>query len=100
MREVFPDTWIAVALRSLTNADLIIITDVRFPNEVKQIQDLGGRVFKIKRPGVPVSDDASDSALDSFEGWDGYIENDGDLKALHDKIKDIGDKVINGTLWG
>lgn len=100
LREVYADTWIDAALRTKISADILIVTDVRFPNEVAKIQSLGGHVFKIKRPGVPVSDDASDSALDDFTGWNGIIDNDGDLKVLHGKIKDLGDKVINGTLWG
>jgi hypothetical protein len=97
LREVYADTWIDCALKNFPNADVIIITDVRFPNEVAKIQIMGGRVYKIIRPGEPMSDDASDSALDGFTTWDGYIENDGDLAALHLKADALAREILNAT---
>lgn len=94
LREVYADTWIDAALRNFPDAAVIIVTDVRFPNEVDKIHSLGGQVFKMIRPGEPMSDDASDSALDSYTGWDGLIMNNGDLGALHTKIEAIAQDII------
>lgn len=100
MREVYADTWIDNALLGSGSAELVIITDLRFENEAKKIHSLGGKIFKIIRPGVPVSDDASDSALDGFTRWDAILHNDGDMKAFHELVKSqVGEAIVNGTLW-
>lgn len=94
LREVYADTWIDAALKNFPQADVIIITDVRFPNECDKIHTLGGRVLKLVRPGEPMSDDASDSALDTYTGWDGFIANDSDLGALYIKIDELAQGIL------
>jgi len=100
MREVYADVWIDNALLGSGSAQLVIITDLRFANEAKKVHSLGGKIFKITRPDVPVSDDASDCALDGFTGWDGVLENNGDLKAFHELVSArVGEAVRDGSLW-
>lgn len=89
LREVYPDTWIDAALRNFPGAEIIIATDVRFRNEVDKIHQLGGRVYKIIRPSEPLFDDVSDSALETYTGWDGTIMNDGNLNDLYNKIQKL-----------
>jgi hypothetical protein len=67
-----------------------IITDVRFPNEVKAIKDKGGIVIKLTRD---ISNGAathiSETALDGYT-FDYIIDNsDGDINKLIEKVKDI-----------
>lgn len=64
----------------------VVIDDVRFPNEVAMIQRLGGRVIRIDRPGPDESTHASEIILDTFDGWDGVIVNDGTLGELEEKV--------------
>jgi hypothetical protein len=48
------DTWIASLENKLRNSeDDSVITDCRFPNEVKMIKDLGGKVLRVKRGEDP-----------------------------------------------
>jgi hypothetical protein len=48
------DMWVAsLEHRLLTSTDDIIITDCRFPNEIKAIRKAGGRVVRIKRGPEP-----------------------------------------------
>jgi hypothetical protein len=52
-----PDIWIKTAMRKATallndGAD-VVITDVRFQNEVEAVRDLGGVVGRVTRPGAP-----------------------------------------------
>jgi hypothetical protein len=48
------DIWIAsLEHRMLSSSDDIVITDVRFPNEIKAIKQAGGKVFRIKRGPEP-----------------------------------------------
>jgi hypothetical protein len=48
------DIWIASLENKLRKtADNVVITDVRFTNEIKSIKDAGGKVFRIKRGPDP-----------------------------------------------
>lgn len=63
-----------------------VITDVRFENEVKYVQNYGGKVLRIQAPireqNNRLTDEArkhiSETALDTvpYEFFDGYIHND------------------------
>lgn len=81
MREVWPDIWIhnwrkRVLFYEHTQADVVIlVSDVRFPNEVKAIQDLGGIVIRLTRNPVD-SKDESETALDNqLDSFDYIIDN-------------------------
>lgn len=100
MREVYSDVWIDNALYGTPNAQILIITDLRFANEASKVKSLNGVIFKIIRPDAPVSDDASDSALDDYTGWDRILENTGDLQAFHTIIAAVGEEAARGSLWG
>lgn len=56
-----------------------VITDVRFPNEAAAVREIGGKVFRIVRPGTgAVNSHVSDTGIANLE-VDGEIVNDGDL---------------------
>lgn len=70
-----------------------LIADLRFPNEVKAIKDRGGLVFRVKRTFVDTpSNHTSETALDSYTGWDETIMNLYGLEELYDIAKYIVDK--------
>lgn len=66
--------------------DKFIIPDVRFPNEAEAIQRMGGRVFRIEAPHRAANNNMtpearqhiSETALDGWQHFDGYIFNDPD----------------------
>lgn len=63
-----------------------IITDVRFPNELKAIKDRGGMVVRVTRPGYkPVNAHPSETALDD-QLFSYYINNNGDLEYLEKQV--------------
>jgi hypothetical protein len=67
MREIWPDVWIEnwkYSLNYLPNDALVIVPDVRFVNEVKAIQDMGGIVIRLTRNPVD-SKDETETALDA-----------------------------------
>lgn len=84
------DVWLRTNLAWLTHLsntmdiNKICITDVRFPNEVKFIQDHGGKVLRIiaerRVRNSPLSHEArqhiSETALNGYTGFDGFIWND------------------------
>lgn len=45
------DIWVAIAMRRAAEAPgNVVITDVRFPNEVAAIKAAGGRIWRVTRP--------------------------------------------------
>lgn len=65
-----------------------IITDVRFPNEVKAIEDRGGMIIRIERPGIELGTHASETALDDHV-FKHTIINDGTIEDLVQKVKHV-----------
>ena len=65
-RDEDPDYWVKQWKQHIELAedfDIVIAPDVRFENEVKAIQDLGGMVIRLTRNPID-SDDPCDTALD------------------------------------
>lgn len=100
-----PDVWVDAVMRqydelqSTPNPDMpgfsqivpVVITDVRFPNEAEAIIARGGQVWRIERPGHgPVNGHESETALDRWGHFYGWLYNDCDLDALRRMI----DKVV------
>jgi hypothetical protein len=65
--------------------DLLVVTDVRFPNEAKRIKHLGGEVWEIIRPGVSAGIHASEHPLPR-DLVDVTIVNDGTILDLQDEV--------------
>ena len=87
-----------------------IITDVRFPNEAQAILDKGGILIRVNRKLVVGGDDygytkvsvnqaekdgiikpqhESEIALDSYDKFHYVIDNDGTIKELIEKVREI-----------
>jgi hypothetical protein len=94
-REFDPYVWINALLRG-SNADVLILKDARFPNEVKAIKDNGGYVFKVERPGVEGLPSVSDNALNDYTEWDEVVVNSAGLWELNLKAQYLGDKYCKG----
>ena len=89
-RNVLGDNvWVDAVMRDLPQRP-VVFTDVRFPNEAKAIQDAGGAVVRITRPGFTPGPDAhiSETALDNFR-FDYHVSNSGTLDDLHSAIRGI-----------
>ncbi len=74
----------------------IVISDIRFQNELDTIRQLGGRVFHVQRKNntrlissgvISVDDHASEHQ--PLVGFQGVIENDSTIPALHEKVASI-----------
>ena len=112
---IHPDIWVNALMSGYkkvmrTNAnkqpDLFnypnwIITDVRFPNEIKAIKDRGGIVIRVNRPlerlgnsklpklkHTSVTKHPSETALDDYD-FDHIIENNGSIEDLITKLTNI-----------
>ena len=91
MRDIYEDVWTDIAINNAVKLELAVITDVRFPNEVKLIKEKGGMVWKVIRPGhngTQFDKDISETALDSMpdDVFDAIFVNDGSLRELCCKV--------------
>lgn len=105
-RDVFHnDIWV-ISLINRSKGKNIVVTDVRFKNEIKYIQDNGGLVIRVKRGQDPdwfekvastnyLSDDIIDSLPHRSE-WDWVgcdfdytITNDGTLQELRKNVENV-----------
>lgn len=93
-REVInKDLWIKVAHAQITSlrsrGHPVVIDDMRFPNELALIKQLGGQTVRIIRPGADytgMTKHSSEMALSS-EVLDFVIYNDGTLDQLRSKVR-------------
>lgn len=85
------DVWVRAAGRKIeqlrAQGKNVVITGIRYPNELAMVQRLGGTTFWVERPGMPA--DASDShesehAL-SLRDFDHSIMNIGTLDDLREQ---------------
>jgi len=78
-------------------SNLAIVPDVRFPNEVKAIQDAGGKVIRLTR-NTRKDDHASECGLDpenfNWDNFDLIIHNDGSLEDTLQKVDEVYSSII------
>ena len=54
MREAFhPDIWVLAGQRRMADKVNVVIPDTRFPNEIKAIREMGGKIWMVKRGPMP-----------------------------------------------
>lgn len=87
-RQVLGDSvWIDAMMRDASHIDNVVISDVRYPNEVKAVQDAGGLVLRVTRPDAgPINNHVSEGLPEHSSLYDGYIHNDGSLDELQRKV--------------
>jgi hypothetical protein len=97
MRKVYEDVWIDYALRAVGSKppEFLIITDLRYPNEMRKIKQLGGVCIKIDRPEIPKSNDVADTALEGCTEWDRVLLNDGTKASLNEQMCRLADEYLN-----
>lgn len=93
MREIYEDIWVDLTFHN-ADCDVLVISDLRFPNEVRRVRDYGGMVIRIDRPSVPISTDKADNALRGFDDWDYVITNDKDLKEFFRSVQRFAEEKV------
>ena len=104
LREGFnKNVHVASTMANIKDKDNVIITDLRFPNEMEAVKKRGGITIRVNRPcdicggsgyhkmSCPVSKSGehySEIALDSAE-FDYVIENSGSIEELIEKVREI-----------
>jgi hypothetical protein len=86
IREIQPDFWINVAMRQADKVSgSVVVTDVRFPNEVEAVRRRGGFTIRMHRAGKTGDGHISEHALDGVCP-DVTICNDYDLDTLNAQV--------------
>lgn len=110
-KHIHNDVWVHALFKDIENSgyDKVVITDARFPNELKQIKNYGGTCLRVKRGNEP---EWYDTALRANTGedvlylemmhkahlsewawvghrFDSVISNDGTLDDLRQKVNSI-----------
>jgi hypothetical protein len=78
--------WVQQAFDKI-EGNKIVFSDVRFPNEAREIQQYGGQVWRINRHNhTPVNTHKSEHAMDNFL-FKHVIYNDGTLNDLFEECE-------------
>lgn len=76
------------------DADRIVITDTRFPNELDYVKDRGARIVRINREGYgPINDHISEVAIDDYLP-DEIIHNHGTLEQYQTYVRNLLERVV------
>ena len=89
-RNIYEPIWVQSCLNKIKKeqSELAIIADVRFPNEVKAIEQAGGKVVRLTR-NVHEDNHSSEVALDDYPFTD-YIDNKIEsIETLMVKVKEF-----------
>lgn len=71
-------------------AQVVVIPDIRFPNEVEMVRKFEGKLWRIRRPAVETMQNgdnhASETALDGYKEWDAILIGN-DMTELFEAVK-------------
>ena len=90
VQEISPTFWCDIVennYRKSWGKD-IVITDVRFPQEIEMIERNGGFVVRIQRPGFNGTDHISERSLCKYP-FDTVINNFGSLELFKDQVEQL-----------
>jgi hypothetical protein len=87
--------WINIFINQYKNMEDkdIVLSDVRFKNEIEMIRSMGGIVIKVVRPSLKSTDPHESECINTLE-FDHEIINDGTIEELYKKIKNLIENVV------
>jgi hypothetical protein len=81
------DFWVTTAIKDIPDGAKAVFSDVRYPNEADAVRKLGGKVWRVSRPGVgPANDHESEHALNDYK-FDQVVENSGTIDGLSSQVR-------------
>jgi len=90
------DYWIKRALMRVFDISnnhpnaIVIIPDVRFPNEAQTIHMINGFLFHVNRDtGLDKDEHQSEKSLDTYDVYHGIINNNGTLESLQQSVRNL-----------
>jgi hypothetical protein len=96
-RKIYTDIWTDRTIKDIVaeESNLAIITDARFENEVRAVQNADGKVIRLTR-SIDEDSHPSELALDTYESFDAIIDNKNMTieESCHELIK-----ILDGWGW-
>ena len=92
MRAIYSDVWVDALFDEIWDtledpSKVVVISDLRFPNEARRIRERGGICVKVVRPDAPPPKGSDCEFGDDFV-WDNIVVNDGTIQDLeHTALK-------------
>lgn len=77
-------------VRNLSGLGLLYVDNVRFPDELAAVRELGGELVWVDRPGLGPGEDASERSV-SYHDFETVLDNSGDLRELEQAAQAILD---------
>jgi hypothetical protein len=78
---VYDRTWLDYLLKTDHDCDILIIPDIRFPNEAEAVKE-AGTLVKVVRPGYGPRPTVADRALMGYQGWNYVVGESGAMAEL------------------
>lgn len=95
LREAYPKTWLDHTLKSDNISKVIIIADLRHPNEFDAIKERNGKVYRVDNPRIPKREGKSiDDLLQGETRWDKIIDNSSSMENLISQINPLANQLI------
>ena len=76
-------------MKTLAAKEVMVITDVRYPNEAELVKRAGGIMIRVDRRTGLEDPHSSENLLDDFEGFDYRLTNNGTMFDLKEKVHRI-----------
>jgi hypothetical protein len=93
MREIDDTVWLNQLFLG-TKYDILLIKDLRYPNEAQHVMQNNGFCIRIDNPREEHRGDVADNALKDWDAWDRVIVNDGDLASLNQKVIALAEELL------
>jgi hypothetical protein len=88
-RAIYGNVWAKAPFnRDWSAADVVILTDCRFPNEKLVTEEAGGVIIRLERSTGLSDNHASEIALDGYS-FDNTYQNNGSFEDLNNYIKQV-----------
>lgn len=85
-----PGVWLRPVMKEADRLEEqghnVVITDVRYLNEVEAIKGLGGLVVRIDRGLAHRMEHPGEDQLEDYDEWDAVIDNNGSIQELKDQV--------------
>ena len=76
-------------METIVGREVLVITDVRYPNEAELVKRAGGIMLRVERETGLNDAHSSENLLDDFEGFDYRLTNNGTIRELKKKVERI-----------
>lgn len=93
---VYERTWLDYVVKSDHEHNVVIVPDVRFPNEFNQFHSVGAILIKVIRPGFGPGPNRPDRILLSEKRWSNVIGYSGEMEELAHWAKLYADWITGG----